>query len=239
MNYVRSLRANYNNSIAKELSQLIATHAEKHKNVLDVGCGTGDITTPLAEALPASAVTGCDLSEKAITDAKLGSFTVKNVSYGIENISKLPEDWTKKYDVVLMFDVLHDLQHPEAAIKQVLKVLAADGIVIIVDPKVSSDPLKNVGNIQAAQALTLSSWWCIPSSSCDHGSGLGVGWGWENKEEFLTKAGLVIKSRVCIINSDYNYAYVCKRKLGSYGSRAVHGSGAVDRSRAERKEPIH
>ncbi|XP_060062914.1 S-adenosylmethionine-dependent methyltransferase Rv2258c-like [Ylistrum balloti] len=212
LDYVRTLRQNYNIPLAMELSQLISVHADSYTDILDVGCGTGDLTIPLASTLGSSSVYGCDISVKAITAANMASYKVDNVSFGIEDIHNLPKSWGGKYNVILMFDVLHDLQYPEKAMKQLLNVLKKDGILIIVDPKVSSDPRKNIGNIQAAQALTLSTWWCVPSSSCDHGSGNGVGWGWENKEVFLRNMGLNVRSRVCLIKSDYNYAYVCRRK---------------------------
>lgn len=210
MEYILSLRAFYNNSIAEELSEkVIKVHAKKHADVLDLGCGSGDLTIPFAKALNASKVHGCDFSENAITSAKIASFSVPNLDFSKQDIHKLPEDWTEKFDVILLYDVLHDLQFPGKAMEQVMRVLKKGGIVIIVDPKVSSNPSENIGNMLAAQALTFSTWWCIPSSSCNHGSGHGVGWGWQNKEKFLTGIpGLEIKSRVCLIKSDYNFAYI-------------------------------
>ncbi|XP_033746487.1 ubiquinone/menaquinone biosynthesis C-methyltransferase UbiE-like [Pecten maximus] len=211
MNYVRSLRTLYNVPIAKELCAQIYAHSEKCTNVLDMGCGTGDLTIPLAQQLTSSVVHGCDISVKAIEEANKASGQVGNLDFSKQNINELPKSWAGKFDVILMFDVLHDLQDPEIAMKQVMSVLKKNGTIIIVDPKVSRDPLNNVGNIQAAHALTLSTWWCVPSSSCNCGSGNGVGW--ENKEAFLLRIpGLEIKSRVCLINSDYNYAYICKKK---------------------------
>ncbi|XP_069142616.1 S-adenosylmethionine-dependent methyltransferase Rv2258c-like [Argopecten irradians] len=213
MEFILSRRANYNVPIAKALAEVIKVHAKKYADVLDLGCGSGDLTIPFAKEMNASKVQGCDNSEKAIFNAKIASFDVPNLHLSVRDIHKLPEDWTEKFDIILLYDVLHDLQFPNKAMKQVMRVLKKGGIVIIVDPKVSSNPSENIGNILSAEALTYSTWWCIPSSSCNHGSGHGVGWGWQNKEKFLSGIpGLEIKSRVCLINSNYNFAYICKKE---------------------------
>ncbi|XP_069142429.1 S-adenosylmethionine-dependent methyltransferase Rv2258c-like [Argopecten irradians] len=213
MEFILSQRTFYNKPIAKELCEVISTFAEKYGNVLDLGCGSGELTIQFAIEMKGSKVHGCDISSKAIERANGASFDVPNLNFSKEDIHKLPEAWTEKFDVVLLYDVLHDLQFPGKAMEQVMRVLKKEGIVIIVDPKVSSNPQNNVGNMLAAKALTTSIWWCIPSSSCNNGSGHGVSWGWEKKEAFLLGIkGLEIRNQVCLVNSDYNFAYICKKK---------------------------
>ncbi|XP_033751692.1 uncharacterized protein LOC117335655 [Pecten maximus] len=199
-------------------------HPDKQNitDVLDFGCGTGDITVPLAKSLDGVSVTGCDTSPLAIESATKASGGVKNINFVQVDTKTLDESWTKKFDVILLFDVLHDLPYPEETMTQVKNVLKDDGILIIIDPGVSSNPLNNLNNPRAAYALTVSTFYCVPSS-CNHlhSHALGVSWGNENKEMFLTKQGLIIKNQIALLDSLFFHTFVCVKdaKKGKMGKK--------------------
>ncbi|XP_021368152.1 uncharacterized protein LOC110459947 isoform X2 [Mizuhopecten yessoensis] len=210
---VNQVRSPYTPKLVAELIQNMQLyHPDKGaiKHVLDVGCGTGDITIPLAKGLQGVSVIGCDTSEKAIVTASKSLKGVPNLSFVKVDGEAYDKAWMKKFDVVLLFDVLHDLPYPDKTMTDILKVLKDDGIIVILDPDVSSDPMNNVGNMHAANALTFSSFYCVPSSCCHHhSSALGVSWGREQKERFLNEMGLTVKNRISLLGSIFFHTFVC------------------------------
>ncbi|MDQ1254580.1 MAG: hypothetical protein QG646_3850 [Euryarchaeota archaeon] len=99
--------------------------------VLDVGCGTGEIGILFAEM--GHNVTGLDLSEKMLAKAR-------------EKISKKMYDFNFKkgdaedppfepgtFDVVVTRHLLWTLPHPDTAIKSWKKVLKKGGVLIVID----------------------------------------------------------------------------------------------------------
>lgn len=86
-------------------------------SILEIGCGSGETTMLIKEALPKCSVVGCDISESAINKAKCNfpdqEFYVMNVLKGYA---------TKPSDVVILSNmiwyVLHD---PEALSKNIIK----------------------------------------------------------------------------------------------------------------------
>ena len=59
--------------------------------VVDLGCGTGELTRQLADALPDSIVTGLDSSEQMLEMA--GSFSSPNLIFVQGDQSQLPGEW--------------------------------------------------------------------------------------------------------------------------------------------------
>jgi len=59
--------------------------------VVDLGCGTGELTRQLADSLPDSIVTGLDSSEQMLE--KAGSFSSPNMIFVQGDQSQLPDEW--------------------------------------------------------------------------------------------------------------------------------------------------
>jgi ubiquinone/menaquinone biosynthesis C-methylase UbiE len=95
------------------------------KKVLDVGCGTGNITTKLAEV--AKRVHGIDASNNMIDYAKqhYGPGDRRNMSF--EHC--FAEDFTtqKKYNLALSFFCLHWIEDKQKAIQQINHALSSKG----------------------------------------------------------------------------------------------------------------
>jgi SAM-dependent methyltransferase len=141
--------------------------------VADVGCGHGASTLILAEAYPKSELVGFDyhpesieLARKAAREAGLED----RVSFEIATAKDFPGS---DYDLVGMFDCLHDMGDPVGAAQHVLGALKEDGTWLIVEPFANDrleDNLNPVGRIFYSASTMV----CTPASR-DQEVGLALG----------------------------------------------------------------
>jgi ubiquinone/menaquinone biosynthesis C-methylase UbiE len=109
-------------------------HLTPSMDVLDVGCGPGNITIDLARVVSSGNVTGVDLSPEVIEIAqqlKLES-EVANVSFDVGDVYGLtfPD---KSFDVVYAHQVLQHLSNPVVALGEMRRVLRDDGLLAVRD----------------------------------------------------------------------------------------------------------
>ena len=96
--------------------------------ILDVGCGGGITSEPLARL--GAKVTGIDFAPNNIKAAKIHSKKNKlKINYIYKDIEKSKFD--KKFDLILMFEVLEHLDDWKKTIKKIKKNLNKNGIIII------------------------------------------------------------------------------------------------------------
>ena len=96
-------------------------------NVLDLGCGGGLVCEPLARL--GGNITGIDFVENNIKAAKIHALQNDlKINYLNQSIEKL--NLKKKYDLILMFEVLEHLENWEKAIKDIKQNLKRNGIII-------------------------------------------------------------------------------------------------------------
>ncbi|XP_062615217.1 uncharacterized protein LOC134276954, partial [Saccostrea cucullata] len=160
--------------------------------LLDLGCGYGKFTLEIAKVYPESCIYGIDMDNVSIDFAQkeLSKNDQKNVQYFCRKGGELPEDWTEKFDFVLINDVLHDSFEVDAMLEETKRVVKPDGYVATYDPPISSYPNKLVNDPTAQMELPLSLFSCLPLSlSGPSGGGLGVGWGYERKKKTIEEHG--------------------------------------------------
>ena len=96
--------------------------------IIDIGCGGGLVCEPLARL--GAKVSGLDFVKKNIKIAKQHAYKENlNINYFISNIDKLK--LRKKYDVILLLEVIEHLNCWEEIIKKVNGYLKPGGILII------------------------------------------------------------------------------------------------------------
>lgn len=93
-------------------------------HVLDIGCGGGLLTNPLA--IDGHDVTGIDLSEHSLEWAKK-SDTTASVTYVKADAKKLPMG-NGVFDVVCAMDLLEHVDNPEEVIQEASRVLKPGGL---------------------------------------------------------------------------------------------------------------
>jgi ubiquinone/menaquinone biosynthesis C-methylase UbiE len=114
------------------------------KKVLDVGCGTGNITVKIAKF--AKKIRGIDASNNMIERAKKTYGHQKNLSF--EHCHA--EDFTTKkpYDDVTIFNCLHWIKDKNAALKSISMALKSNGSLL---GNVCTSPSPNIDRIVATQ----------------------------------------------------------------------------------------
>ncbi len=95
-------------------------------NILDIGCGGGLISEPLARL--GANVTGIDASEKNINIAKLHS---KKSELKINYLNISPENFNEyeKFDIVLNLEIVEHVDNLELYIKSCYKLLKRNGLM--------------------------------------------------------------------------------------------------------------
>ena len=95
-------------------------------NVLDIGCGGGLISEPIARL--GANVTGIDASEKNITIAKLHS---KKNGLKINYLHASPEnlEYIEKFDIILNLEIVEHVNNVNLYIKSCYKLLKKNGLM--------------------------------------------------------------------------------------------------------------
>ena len=143
--------------------------------VADVGCGSGLALLELARAFPEADLHGFDISEHALerAEANRSSAALANVAFHDAHREPLPDDG--RFDLVLTFDCLHDMTHPEVVVGQIRRAIAGDGVWLIADIKSFPTFEENVKrNPMSAMMYGLSVLTCMSSALSEPG-GAGLG----------------------------------------------------------------
>ena len=115
---------------------------EAGARVADVGCGKGASTLLMAQAFPKSRFFGFDYHDKSIEAARESARRLGLSDRVTFEVAKAKEYPGKDYDLVAVFDCLHDMGDPVGAAAHVRQSLAKDGTWMIVEP-FANDQLKD------------------------------------------------------------------------------------------------
>lgn len=136
--------------------------------VADVGCGLGSSSVLVAEAYPRTTVVGSDyhpesieLARKKVAEAGLGD----RVSFEVASAQTFTGTG---FDLVMMFDALHDMGDPVGAARRVLEALAPDGTWLLVEPN-ASDTVEETFNPIGRLYYAGSTFLCVPNGLAQPG----------------------------------------------------------------------
>ncbi|HET6493507.1 MAG TPA: class I SAM-dependent methyltransferase, partial [Burkholderiales bacterium] len=157
--------------------------------VADVGCGHGASTIIMAQSYPEAEIVGFDYHEPSIQRArelaeKAG--VAKRARFEVANAKNYPG---ADYDLVAVFDCLHDMGDPVGAAAHVLKSLKPDGTWMIVEP-FAHDQLEQNINPVGRVFYSASTFICTPASRAQEvGLCLGAQAGEQRIQDVVTKGG--------------------------------------------------
>jgi SAM-dependent methyltransferase len=158
-------------------------------SVADVGCGLGASTIIMAEAYPHSTFAGYDYHEHSLEAARKSAADASvhhRVRFEAGTAAAFPGTG---FDLVCLFDCLHDMGDPVGAARHIREALAGDGTLMLVEPYAGDALERNltpVGRLFYGFSTVV----CTPASLAQPvGLGLGAQAGQARLAEVLTEAG--------------------------------------------------
>jgi SAM-dependent methyltransferase len=110
--------------------------AEPAARVADVACGLGRSTVAIARAYPKVHVDGIDLDEASIARAREllpGSGVEDRVAF--HHADAAEQSFSTRYDLVTVFEALHDMSYPVEVLRTLRGLLAEGGSLIVGDER--------------------------------------------------------------------------------------------------------
>jgi SAM-dependent methyltransferase len=157
--------------------------------VADIGCGHGASTILMAQAFPKARFHGFDYHRPSVDWARKSAQqagVADRVEFDVASAKEFPGG---HYDLVTMFDCLHDMGDPIGASAHVRKTLAREGTWMIVEPFANDrleDNLNPVGRVFYGASTLV----CTPASrSQEVGMCLGAQAGESRMREVVTQGG--------------------------------------------------
>lgn len=114
-----------NKKLYAEICQSIIPYLNKNMNVLELACGTGQLSFPLCSKVRLWEAT--DFSEKMISEAKKISHSSR-LHFSVQDATDLLYA-DNSFDVVVISNALHIMPHPEKALSEIRRVLKPEGIM--------------------------------------------------------------------------------------------------------------
>ncbi len=141
----------------------VAERLEAGAKVADVGCGYGSSTILMAQQYPASRFFGFDYHDASVEAARRAAEkagVADRVTFEAASAKAFPGEG---YDLVTVFDCLHDMGDPAGSAAHIRKSLSEDGVFMIVEPFAGDrleDNLNPVGRMYYAASTLV----CTPGS---------------------------------------------------------------------------
>ncbi|CAN5522535.1 class I SAM-dependent methyltransferase [soil metagenome] len=143
--------------------------------VADLGCGHGASTILLASSYPDSTVVGFDYHEASIeqarkraADAGVGDRVRFEVA-SAEDFERIDGGW----DLVCVFDALHDMGDPEWVAAHIASTLSDDGTLLLVEP-MAGESLEENANPVGRVFYSASTVICTPAGQSQGDRALGA-----------------------------------------------------------------
>lgn len=131
--------------------------------VADVGCGVGFSTLLMADAYPESRFVGFDFHAPSIEEARRHAQEHgygDRVRFEVAVAKEIDEDG---FDLITMYDCLHDMGDPRGCAAHMREILSDDGTWMIVEPIAGDAPADNMNPVGRLY-YNASTMICVPTS---------------------------------------------------------------------------
>lgn len=173
--------------------------------VADVGCGHGASTVLMAQEFPGSTFTGSDYHAESVATARERASEAAVGDRARFEVAAATDFSGAGYDLVTMFDCLHDMGDPLGAARHVREAIAADGTWMIVEPAAGDTVEENLNPVGRAY-YGFSTLLCTPASlSQPPGAALGTQAGPARIRAVTAEAGFTRFRRVA--QTPFNHVY--------------------------------
>ncbi|MEV6492564.1 class I SAM-dependent methyltransferase, partial [Actinoplanes sp. NPDC051633] len=178
---------------------------ERGATVADVGCGHGASTVLMAQAYPRSTFLGSDFHSGSVSTAQERASAAAVGDRARFEVAAATDFSGAGYDLVTMFDCLHDMGDPVGAARHVREVIAPDGTWMIVEPAAGDAVEENFNPVGRAY-YGFSTLLCTPASlSQPPGAALGTQAGPARIRAVTAEAGFTRFRRVA--ETPFNHIY--------------------------------
>lgn len=138
--------------------------------VADIGCGEGWSTISIAKAYPELTIDGYDIDEASI-DAAREHALAEGVSDRVRfhRVDGSTVNAADEYDVVTMFECVHDMSQPVGVLETARRMVKSDGHVVVMDEAVGDafgDRDDEVERLMYGFSMIV----CLPDSMSHEGS---------------------------------------------------------------------
>ena len=157
--------------------------------VADVGCGVGFSTLLMAQAYPQSSFVGFDFHEPSIAQARHHA-REHGLGDRVRFEAVAAKDMVETgFDLITMYDCLHDMGDPAGCATQMRRILAPGGTWMVVEPNAGDNPADNMNPV-GRLFYNASTMICIPTSlDQEVGKGLGAQAGERRLSEVIRSGG--------------------------------------------------
>jgi 2-polyprenyl-3-methyl-5-hydroxy-6-metoxy-1,4-benzoquinol methylase len=115
-------------------------HADPPAAVADMACGVGWSSIAIAQAYPLARVDGFDVDEPSVERAGRNAAEAglsDRVRFHVTDATE--PDLAGRYDLVTIFEALHDMSRPVEALQTARALAGSEGAVLVVDERVADE----------------------------------------------------------------------------------------------------
>ena len=144
----------------------VAAKLEAGGRVADIGCGHGASTIELAKAFPQATITGFDYHEASVVTARQRAAEAgigDRVTFEVAAGDAFGRGHEASYDLVCIFDALHDMGDPVGVARHIRSRLAPGGTWLLVEP-LAADRLEDNLHLLGRIFYSASTLICTPAS---------------------------------------------------------------------------
>jgi SAM-dependent methyltransferase len=186
----------------------IVEKLEEGASVADIGCGHGSSTILMAKSYPNSTFVGSDYHDGSIATARRRAEEAGVADRVRFEVAPAAQHPGSGYDLVTMFDCLHDMGDPVGAARHVRGLLDEDGTWMIVEPFAGDRVEDNLNPVGRAY-YSFSTLLCTPASlSQEVGLALGAQAGEARIRDVVESGGLTRFRRAA--ETPFNIVYEAK-----------------------------